>query len=405
MKRRYKKIIGYTAIIVLVCIIAFLILGDSVSVENLHAGKLTDRCEIEYTGNKLFKLDDETSYLSAYVQLVDKDSSCYLTFLNEYNNSIYFYDFKTSAFVKRIKYDKEGNNGVGQIQGYYYINEDSIFVYEYGGHRLFLTDSESSVIHSPAMLFTQKKAQQVEDITSFPPAPYAQTDNPIRMIKDNVILGGFISGEYLAENSRNRPVNILYDLTKEEVRYINNYPDMYQKYNWGGGLAYRLPHFDTNEDNILLSFSADHYIVNYSFSADSCTRHYAGSSLINKITSFSYPKSIPLNKERVMGWYRENPSYEGIYYDKYKNLYYRIARLPNLNYKKGEWGNRKPVVVIVLDSDLNYLGEETLPSALNLRTTNCFVSEDGFYIQLLDDNENCFSFCKFEININSTRRK
>lgn len=399
MKYIHTKLITSIFLISLLCIIIFYTFNNNNSIINTNADKVVNICNIKYTSTKNFKLDNETNNLSSYIQFIDNDSICYLSFVNEYNNSIYFYNFENSEFCKTIKYNKEGNNGVGKIQGYYYINEDSILVYGYRGHRLFLTDSSSSVVSSSKLLFQKTKYENVEEITSFPPSPYVQTDNPIRIIGDNVILGGYIGGEYILENSKNRPVNIIYNLAKKEIKYLNNYPEIYQKYNWGGGMAYRLPHFDVNKNNIVLSFSADHYIENYSFQRDSITKHYAGSSFIKEINSFSYPKSIPINKERVMNWYRENPSYEGVYYDKYKDLYYRIARLPNKDYIKNKIGNGKPIVIIVLDSKLNYLGEGKLPTNLNLRPTNCFVTKDGFYIQLLNEDEDYFTFCKFEIEI------
>ena len=401
MKNKPFSIIVKITLILLSCVVVFFIFTVNDSNPNPNTNKFINRCKIEYIGDKCFELDDETSYLSSYIQFIDNDTARYFTFTNEYNNSIYFYDYTNSAFIKKIKYEKEGNNGVGEIQGYDYINDDSIFVYAYRSSRMFLTNSNSSVINSFKPLYKSRKYNSVKEMTSFPPAPYAQSNSPIRFVNGNVILAGLISGEYISENSTNRPVSVIYNLTDKSIKYRNNYPEIYQEYNWGGGLTYRMPFFETNKNNIILSFAADHYIENYSLISDSSTRYYAGSSAIDKITPFRYPKSVPQNNQMVMDWYRENPSYEGIYYDKYKDLYYRIARLPNKNYKRGDFGNRKPIIIIVLDSKLNYLGEGKLPVDLNLNTTNCFVTKDGFHIQLFDDNEDSFTFCKFEIEINS----
>lgn len=396
-----KITIGFI-LVLFIGIIAFIIFSKNDIIKNTNANIFPNQCNISYIGNKAFELDDETSYLTSYIQFINRnDSLCYFSFINEYNNSIYFYNYDNSAFIKKIQYEEEGNNGVGKIQGYYYINEDNIYTFDYGTSKIFVTNGKSTVIKSSPSMYESIKYQDVSEIISFPPAPYVQTDNPIRVVNDYIILGGFFSGEYLTENKNNRPVNILYNLKTDKIRYLNNYPEMYQKYNLGGRLTYRLPHFEVREENLLLSFSADHYIQNYSFQDDSCTSHYAGSSFIKEIKAFPYPKSIPINKKRAWDWYMNTPSYEGIYYDKYNKLYYRIARLPDKDYAKHKLGNRKPIVIIVLDSQLNYLGEGKLPTDLNLRTTNCFVSEDGLNIQLLNEDENHFTFCQFKININN----
>ena len=109
-----------------------------------------------------------------------------------------------------------------------------------------------------------------------------------------------------------------------------------------------------------------------------------------------------MDEYRVFEWYMNTPSYEGVFYDKYRELYYRIARLPDTNYKIGNRGNNKPIIIIVLDSQLHYLGEEILPPAKegNYRINNCFVSKDGLNIQVLTDDEDKLIFEQYKVVIN-----
>jgi hypothetical protein len=102
------------------------------------------------------------------------------------------------------------------------------------------------------------------------------------------------------------------------------------------------------------------------------------------------------DNHRAREWYMTNPSYESVFYDNYKKLYYRIARLPLKEYIPSDQ-NRKPKIIIVLDSNLNYLGEVSLPKDVKLEMFNCFISEDGINIQLLNDDEDNLTYHQYRI--------
>ena len=51
--------------------------------------------------------------------------------------------------------------------------------------------------------------------------------------------------------------------------------------------------------------------------------------------------------------------------------------------EKGDRGNRKPLVVIILDENLQYLGEYMMPTVVEYFSTNAFVSERGLNIQVI----------------------
>jgi hypothetical protein len=359
------------------------------SVVNKEQKKHTNNLTLVFSGIKEFDLDDETSYLTEYMQLIDTDTATYFSFHNKYSNSIYLYDYDSSRFQRKIQYQKEGNNGVGDIQGYVYVNEDSIFVYSYWGYTLYLTNSKAAVL-------SKKRFDDVlERRDIIYPAPYIQTSTPLKKLGHNIICEGFVSGETDLENTLSRLVGIIYNLEDQTANYVINYPEQYAKYNWAGGLTYRNPYFDVDNQSIIVSFSADHYLLEYSLSTGEQKKHYAGSSSIKEIKSYPFPKDEPKNLDREFEWYMYNPSYQGVFYDKYKNLYYRIARLPVKEYNKGDNGNKKPIIIIVLDSELNYLGEVSLPEDKKFEVLNCFVSKDGFNIQVLTDNEDKMTFYQY----------
>jgi hypothetical protein len=362
---------------------------------NKERNKYKNRCTLQFVGIKAFELDDETSYLTEYLQFIPGKSGereDYFSFLNTYNNAIYFYDYKTGRFSHRIKYNKEGPDGVGDIQGYYYSNSDSVYIHAYWAFLIFLTDSEAKV-----------KAKYKVDVDKLTidagmlyPTVYTQTGAPMKKYKNTIIATGFMAGEYEKETPTNRPVGVFYDVTTDKRSYAINYPEQYRQYNWGGGFMYRLPFYDlSGSGSMVVSFSADHYLTEYSLETGKEERHYAGSSAIKEIKSLDVPKSTLLvPAERQVEWYMTNSSYREVYYDKYKQRYYRIARLPVKDYVFGS-NQRKPIVVIILDAQFNYLGEVSLPADKNLKPDNCFVSEDGLNIQSLTDDEDTFTFYQY----------
>jgi hypothetical protein len=377
----------YNIIAILILFISSCDTGGFIRNEKQNVHK--NNCTLIFNGIKEFEIDDETSYLLPYIQYVNCEKGDYFTFYNRHNNSIYFYDYDSSKFIKKIHYEKEGANGVGDMQGYFYVNDDSIFVYSYWGGTLHFTDSTSTVLSRIRVNEIKNTSNNYDTIY---PAPYLQTATPIRKYENKFILCGFVTGETDIETTTNRPVCIVCDIENRTMEYIINYPEQYAKYNWAGGFTYRIPYVDINNETILISFSADHYLTSYSLKTRELKKHYAGSSSIKGIKSYPENKNFPCNEDKAWEWYMYNPSYQNILYDPYKKLYYRIARLPVKEYNPGDNGNKKPTIIIVLDSNMNYLGEVRLPENIRYEVPNCFVSKDGFHIQVLTDNEDMLTF-------------
>lgn len=341
------------------------------------------------TKTKEFFLDKETINLVDYFQYIDSEKL--LSFINNYNNSIYFYDDKTQKFSHRIQFDKaENKDRIGYINGYLYSDSNNIFIYSYYQKTLFETNSKSEIINTYLMSSDSKSSKNM-----IFPVPYTQTLAPLKKYKNKILSVGFVTGETSLETYHNRVVCTILDLEDKSLVNVINYPDMYTLFNWAGGFTYRMPSYDLVDEAIIVNFPASHYLIKYSLVTGEKSCHYAGSASIESIKSFPHPKDDTIDETLAWDWYMNNASYEGVLYDKYKMQYYRIARLPLFNYNKNERGNRKPVVIIILDENLSYKGEVELPSNIHYFTNNCFVTEDGFNIQALADDEDKLFFYQY----------
>lgn len=369
------------------------------NVRNNRAKEFKNQCTLERTGEKVYPLDKNTSGNIEYLQYIGNDSLLRFSFLNSHTNSIYLHDAESGELLNIIEFDKEGANGVGSIQGYCYHNDDSIFVYEYGSGMVRLANNQGEVITAYPMFDAEAI---LNDTTKFLTSPYVESRLPMLYREDKLIMGGGFLAETNLEKADNTFVTLMYDVVNRTAAYANSYPEQYRKYDWGGGFFYRQPSMAmTPEGRLLISFPADHNLWNYDPVTQKRDSLYAGSRLIEKIVPFGtekkkFPDEVP--EQRLSDWYYSQPSYESIFADPYKHLYYRIARLPNAEHRPATL-NDKPVVVIVLDKDLNYLGEDLLPEGVPYDTFNAYVGPEGLNIRIWNNDEDHLTFYTYNAKL------
>ncbi len=369
------------------------------SVRNNHAKEFKNQCVLERTGEKVYSLDENTSSNIEYLQYIAGDSLQRFSFLNSHTNSIYLHDAESGKLLNVIRFDKEGVDGVGSIQGFCYHNDDSIFVYAYGSGRVQLANNQGKVMTTYSMFDADAI---LNDTTKFLTSPYVESRLPMLYSDGKLIMGGGFLAETTLEKSDNTFVTLLYDVVRRTATYANSYPEQYRKYDWGGGFFYRQPSMAmTSKGKLIISFPADHNLWSYNPVINKSDSLYAGSRLIEKIIPYNtekkkFPDDVP---ERLLSdWYYSQPSYESVFADPYRHLYYRIARLPKADHRPATL-NDKPVVVIVLDNELNYLGEDLLPEGVPYDTFNVYVSPEGLNIRIWNNDEDHLTFYTYNAKL------
>lgn len=377
-------------------IILFLFSCSKDVVKNEYCDKFENHCSIRTIGKKDIVIDENFSPTSMYIQYIDQTNE--LSMYSIHDNSVYFFDYDLGIMSRKKQFSLEGSNGVGLVKGYEYVNEDSLFVYNINTEFIYLLNYHLEVIWKRRLNIDE--LQSMDFIPSF---PYLQTNSPMKYVNHKLVFGGFGTAETTAETSTNRPVTIIYDFQEDSVKFANNYPEQYQKYNWGGGF-YRMPYFTVNEEleDMIISFPHDHYLYVYSLQNNTQSKYYAGSNLIKEIKAYDEKKELRTNnnEDRVRDWAFSIPTYRSVLYDKYRNLYYRFACLPKTEKFRKFVSGTQPVILIVLDKDFNYLGEGLLPDNIDIRYTNSFVTKDGLNIQVVNENEDLMTFYQFKVEIN-----
>jgi hypothetical protein len=347
-------------------------------------------------GGKKFVLDSESVQRNRCVQLFEdvSNDSVYFTFLNTYNYSIYFYDFKTGDFLRKIKIEKEGPNGVNPyvIDGYYIASCDSIYFYSHRNHSLYLLNHKGEKRHTINYMtkFDNMKSWKEKDFQKnfVPPMVQLSTGKPMYKINGIIYLCGEMTEELGNVDSINQLLLTTIDTQNDDsIAFHLGYPKSYREGNWGENY-FREVFWCMNPANksFVVSFPNDHYI--YQTDLKQVNKIYAGSMYAGDIKSLDSPTFIQ-SKSRRLSHYFENYSYNTVIYDKYRNVYYRMVEHPWKDYDTSkDWRPwLKQVSIIILDENFNLMGETLLDMEYRFVALKFMVSEDGLLLYKQTDND------------------
>ena len=345
--------------------------------------------------DKCFNLDSETVQTTEYLQLFKSGEEIIFSFVNEYDNSIVLYDYATGENMRKIKFEREGANGINSVTSYLIINEDSIYLYDRTTHLLSLANDRSIVKDKKRINIVRC----LKGDSIFAPSElFPRTNSPILKIGDELLLSGTLFYEFEGENDSNRPVMAFYNLQKNTIRYSDSYPSMYHSGNWGGSFTYRFPYYTLSPNNeLVISFAADHNIRVHHVDSLQYHEFYAGTK--EDIVIEPVEKSLDFehfSPEADRDHYVHSLNYGCIHYDSYREVYYRLAGHPDSSIDPKEGVLRKPMSVTIFDKNFQIVGETMLPQELYL-LNQCFVGPDGFHIQVESEDDDIMRFKTFEL--------
>ncbi|WP_293740564.1 DUF4221 family protein [uncultured Parabacteroides sp.] len=355
--------------------------------------KKEDRYKLVKTDVELsFPIDSQTrNYPKSMFLYKDNNNVEYMTFQNQEKNEILLYDISTCKLKTKIKYDIEGNNGVGFMWGYYIHNLDSIFLTSRDLSEIYLTDSNGNVKNT-YLYDMSKDSISIDNYCSisFLYMPMILKDNHLIIVRG------------CNRHSTPNPICASIDLkTKVVQTYTYEYPVLPNTDNKQKRAGIEL-YFSRcfNNKNFIYSFYYDEDLYIQDNTQQKLTKKKAKSSFIEKVV---VPDDYGKTTLKEMC---EIPNYGNILYDPYRDVYYRIA-YPATEIDKQikplelmDFG-RKKFSIIILDHDLNVIGETLLPEN-TYNSSLIFIRKDGLYISnshYLNSNydDDILSFSKFEL--------
>lgn len=90
----------------------------------------------------------------------------------------------------------------------------------------------------------------------------------------------------------------------------------------------------------------------------------------------------------IISHFIRNDEYGAIKYDKYQKVYYRFLRKAMPNAPDNTPWKAKPVTVIIMDENFNYLGEQSIGTGEKWHLENAFVTSEGLNIEYVANGLN-----------------
>lgn len=343
----------------------------------------------------VFELNPQTSmFIKALFPFIDEDGKEYLTFQNEIKPEILWYDMNSQEYIKTIKVDKEGVNGISNFVGYYIHSNNEIYIPEGMRNMINIIDGEGKNIRK--ILYektTQGKSAIPFNCLSF---PYT----PICLINDKLYLPQSPNmglGDRIVEDS---PVTLVLDsLNNSLTEFDLKFPKIISSVKIrGNSLGVELNYSQIYDgDDFIYSFFFDEDIYIVSSTGKIKNKVKVKSRYIDEVYSGN---KVPGDITGLVKTLCSIPMYGNLIYDKYREVYYRFVypetELGNDNYMDIWQLGRTKFSIIILDKDYNILGETMLPE--NTYASNLFfVRKDGLYISTsfvknpnYDDDKLCF---------------
>ena len=336
--------------------------------------------ELEESKKITLPIDENTYYLSKSMFQFEEDDKEYLQFGNfeKKQHEILIYDIENQNLHKRIPLEKEGPRGVPAVYGCIpYFNSKTFLVSQHNIGRTTIIDGEGSVLRN-------YNIRRLEDGNKF----WADCRYGLSFFytpsftKDSIVY--FRNELFLQRMNRNVwktiPMFNSLNLKNGHVGTLPiHYPDIFEddvEIPAGGGYAFTYD-YNYKEGRLVCSLTGyDSIMVSDDLKQ---VRWHNGKS--------RYLKSIRPRVYEANGfdWLRESkggPKYHNIMYDKYRDVYYRIAEFP-YEFKANESPFDDPkgreFSVIVFDKDFNIIGETKFPGNKYFYKMS-FVGRDGLYI-------------------------
>ena len=352
-----------------------------------------------HPGKKTLEIPGINSNNLHHIQKIkEADNSEYLVLFNEHSGRLFMASWLHGKIMDEVQFYSDGPNGLGNLYktGFLFHNRDSIYFYSAFGYTLSLAD-----INGKVKTRYKIASKEIETNNAYPDV---RTTKPIFKVGPNIYLNCLKLGIEFIEDHTQLGNVIIINESNGEVEYSAQVKrdSIYNNGLWGLKRQYELYScYNPKTGLFTYSFGLDHYLH--------ITDHKSVLKKIKVRSRFIPEELFPASEEKVFSPRKvskehlqefdySNPAYYAIYYDEYRDVYYRFMRL---GWSKEERYDHRPqrYAVSVIDKDFNLIGEEELPNT-GYQFTNMFVDEKGLWIQESDiRNEDRASFSLFSLKM------
>lgn len=295
----------------------------------------------------------------------------------DYRNkrTVFLYNWETGRLVKEINTEKEGNNGVGNVLGFYMDTKDSLFVLDDYRYTLSIIRAGGEMSRSYKMIDGA--------ISENAALPSIDSDVPLYRIKNKLIIRSVEDVSSYESNYSNSMNAISLDLVSGEYEYILGFPDSYKDNFWG--MFHQMASFTPVDDQTLLvNYPKENVLYTYDLDHKRLIASYDANS--QYIDDAIPPMGSYTNESRLMMRYSySNDIYFSVVKDKFQDRYYRyfeqkyppesVEKLLNMQ-SANLIGDRG---LVILDAEFNKIGDILLPKGLSVR--NVVITPKAVYFK------------------------
>ena len=319
------------------------------------------------------KLLETTPVNPWYTQLIASDSGEYLFLLNHFEDKFQFLELPSGKIAHEIAIQREGEHGVSGFNAGTVTSWDSLWVTN----------------RPPNLVLTNFNGEVSKRI------PIIDDQIPLTTIKSNFDrrihqYGNKIFGSqplFMDHHGMNKDAiqkqRLVFslDINTGDVKW---YDVFYREDYWDNGKKPSGYSWTEKEGKLYIAPWHDHEIQVFDMASGTVTnRKEVKSFHVNK---FNYVNEIPPIEKAWLDRFSSD-RYENFLYDKYRDVFYRIF-LPSFDpenleeeYNHRELEFSRPYSgVMVLDSELNIIGEHIFDKFQVYSLNNHFVGEKGLYI-------------------------
>lgn len=336
------------------------------SIDTNSIGTLT-----KFKSSFKIRLDSVTSFRNTFYSVLTFDEKDYLAFVNSNDNSIRFYNLNTTAQEQVLHVPRLGEGGIPKIDGFSFINKDSIFIIGEFASDVCLYNLNGNLVKK----YNFNPADNSSETLAGFGRRVVSTGKPAVFSNNQIYIIGFaeyplMDPYYLFEKSW---IEMRLDITNEIFEYIPiKFPPIYH----GKLLNFNFSRdFNNTTNQLVHNFSSSDYVYTTNLNSMEKDSFLVKSRLIKEITS----RQINDNMEKYL---IETPFYYMILYDSYKELYYRVVYHGISHRNQDGSFNSYPdskFSIIVASKEMRVLGEFPLEQ-YRYDMNTIIVAPNGLYI-------------------------
>jgi hypothetical protein len=389
MKRKADKSVIYhiTRAFVFMVPIMLVCIGCSGRIAGTYS------CHLIKSGTKEFLLLDNTGPVSRSVAYYENKDGSYYVHFNMSQSMYLVYNYGTRELISKIRFKKLTSPAAAC-----FISFDSIiYIYDIDKNIVAITDSSERAIN-----YIDTKSDRTDGLKI---PVYCKNYAPVcfrngQLFYVNMRVGASLIMPGTIEPKRHeKTVGGCIDVKTGERRNLVFYPDNYYKASYG--------HVNSNDiyscftDNeMIVSFPASEYLFKYSLDNYTVDSIKCKSDYFKKIKPLKKDRHLEsFNDEESLKYFSTTPTWSAIVFDKYRDVFYRFAELPNTEQdfdpKNTMKSLRKRISIIILDRDFEKKGESFIGKGYNIM--GAIVTPDGLLLSRLDNDKSKITYDIFKL--------